>query len=107
MGQMQLCHVQAGQGGAAKVVREKGIAGGREQGMVKSCMLGCLDIGFCEWDAADIARQWRLLMRREAGAHLPYSMAGLHYIGVFLSGSLPWSLLLSGEHHPVHAGWHV
>ena len=94
MGQMQLCHVQAGQGGAAKVVREKGIAGGREQGMVKSCMLGCLDIGFCEWDAADIARQWSLLMRREAGVHPPFSTADLPHIGIFLSGSLSWILLL-------------
>ena len=73
MGQMQLCHAQAGQSNAFRAAREKGIAGEAWQGRAKSHMLGCLDIDFCEWDAADIARQWRLLMRQEAGGHLPFS----------------------------------
>ncbi|CAK0783431.1 hypothetical protein CVIRNUC_006630 [Coccomyxa viridis] len=68
MGQVRLCHVQARQGDALKAAREKGIAGKGWQSRPKSHMLGCLDIDFCEWDAADIARQWRRLMRHEAGA---------------------------------------
>ena len=75
MGQVQLWHVQGRQGDALKAAREKGIAGKGWQSSAKSHMLGCLDIDFCEWDSADIARQWRRLMRREAGGRLPPGIA--------------------------------
>ena len=94
MGQAQLCRVQARQGDALKAAREKGISGKGWQSRAKSHMLGCLDIDFCEWDAADIARQWRRLMRQEAGGRLPFSMANLHCFGFFLSDGTSWSLLL-------------
>ena len=79
MGQVQLCHVQARQGDALQAAREKGIAGKGWQSSAKSPMLGCLDINFCEWDAADIARQWRRLMSQEAGGHFPAGIAHILY----------------------------
>ena len=100
--------MQVRQGDALKAAREKGIAGKGWQSRAKSHMLGCLDIDFCEWDAADIARQWRRLMRQESGGHLPPGIADNQccFCLIRSEGFLEPAPGPSQNTTPYSAGWH-
>lgn len=61
-----------------QAVKGKASGKGKETVNDKPRMLGCLDIDFSYWNAADIARQWNALANKDAGASSPLHPTALH-----------------------------